>query len=61
MSNSVAYFGLLLLELILLVIKFVYTTIESIVRIFVPPLEKSLLDEIVLVSQQIIILKSLLS
>lgn len=51
MSNSIAYFGLLLLELILLVIKFVYTTIESTVRIFLPPLEKSLVDEIVLVSQ----------
>jgi hypothetical protein len=51
MSNSIAYFGLLLLELILLAIKFVYTTIESTVRIFLPPLEKSLVDEIVLVSQ----------
>lgn len=50
MSNSIAYFGLLLVELILLVIKFVYTTIESIVRLFLPPLEKSLVDEIVLVS-----------
>lgn len=50
MSNTIAYAGLLLIELILLVIKFIYTTIESIVRLFVPPLEKSLQDEIVLVS-----------
>lgn len=57
MSNSVAYSSLLLIELILLVIKFIYTTIESIVRLFLPPLEKSLVDEIVLVS---IIIKLLL-
>lgn len=50
MGNSVAYFGLLLVELILLVMKFVYTTIESIIRTFLPPLEKSLKDEIILVS-----------
>ncbi|VVC40802.1 Short-chain dehydrogenase/reductase SDR,NAD(P)-binding domain [Cinara cedri] len=50
MSNSVAYTSLLLIELILLVIKFIYTTIESIVRLFLPPLEKSLVDEIVLIT-----------
>lgn len=50
MSNSVAYSSLLLVELILLIIKFVYTTIESVFRTFLPPLEKSLVDEIVLVS-----------
>lgn len=52
MSNSVAYSSLLLVELILLVIKFIYTTIESIVRAFLPPLEKSLENEIILVSLQ---------
>lgn len=50
MGNSVAYAGLLLVELILLVIKFIYTTVESIIRTFLPPLEKSLKDEIILVS-----------
>lgn len=50
MGNSVAYAGLLLIELILLVLKFIYTTVESIIRTFLPPLEKSLKDEIVLVS-----------
>jgi hypothetical protein len=50
MGNSVAYAGLLLVELILLVLKFIYTTVESIIRTFLPPLEKSLKDEIVLVS-----------
>ncbi|XP_050424637.1 estradiol 17-beta-dehydrogenase 11-like [Adelges cooleyi] len=49
-SNSVAYSSLLLVELILLIIKFVYTTIESIVRTFLPPLEKSLVDEIILIT-----------
>lgn len=53
MGNSVAYAGLLLVELILLVIKFIYTTVESIIRTFLPPLEKSLKDEIILVSSLI--------
>ncbi|XP_025194726.1 estradiol 17-beta-dehydrogenase 11-like [Melanaphis sacchari] len=50
MGNSVAYAGLLLVELILLVLKFIYTTVESIIRTFLPPLEKSLKDEIVLIT-----------
>jgi len=50
MGNSVAYAGLLLIELILLVLKFIYTTVESIIRTFLPPLEKSLKDEVILVS-----------
>lgn len=50
MGNSAAYAGLLLIELILLVLKFIYTTVESIIRTFLPPLEKSLKDEIILVS-----------
>jgi len=54
MGNSIAYSSLLLVELILLVIKFIYTTIESVFRTFLPPLEKSLKDEIVLVSSQYI-------
>lgn len=52
MSNNIAYSSLLLVELILLVIKFVYTTIESVIRVFLPPLEKSLVDEIILVSSK---------
>lgn len=50
MGNSVAYAGLLLIELILLALKFIYTTVESIIRTFLPPLEKSLKDEVILVS-----------
>ncbi|XP_015369346.1 PREDICTED: estradiol 17-beta-dehydrogenase 11-like [Diuraphis noxia] len=50
MGNSVAYAGLLLIELILLVLKFIYTTVESIIRTFLPPLEKSLKDEIILIT-----------
>lgn len=50
MGNSAAYAGLLLVELILLVIKFIYTTVESIIRTFLPPLEKSLKDEIILIT-----------
>jgi len=50
MGNSVAYGGLLLIELILLALKFIYTTVESIIRTFLPPLEKSLKDEVILVS-----------
>lgn len=49
-GNSVAYAGLLLIELILLALKFIYTTVESIIRTFLPPLEKSLKDEVILVS-----------
>ncbi|XP_001951338.1 estradiol 17-beta-dehydrogenase 11 [Acyrthosiphon pisum] len=50
MGNSVAYAGLLLIELILLALKFIYTTVESIIRTFLPPLEKSLKDEVILIT-----------
>ncbi|KAL4121408.1 hypothetical protein QTP88_013929 [Uroleucon formosanum] len=49
-GNSVAYAGLLLIELILLALKFIYTTVESIIRTFLPPLEKSLKDEVILIT-----------
>lgn len=42
--------SLLLIELLVLGVKLLYTALESLFRTFLPPVEKSLLNEIILVS-----------
>ena len=49
-AKSLSAASLIIIELLVLGVKLLYTALESLFRTLLPPVEKSLLNEIVLVS-----------